>query len=95
MAEAMNADGKYPVVRISCKPDPYNKVLHIVQKQYLPASKLKAKLLAERFYSTKQDVPHQKYYSQYLPTEEQLILKSPELTAHLAKQKSAAEMETV
>ena len=95
MAEAMNADGKYPVVRISCKPDPYNKVLHIVQKQYLPASKLKAKLLAERFYSTKQDIPHQKYYSQYLPTEEQLILKSPELTAYTEKQKTPNPMEIV
>lgn len=87
MAAAMNLDGKYPVERISCKPDPYNKVLHIVQKKYMPASKLKAKILEERFYRTKQDVPYQKYYSQYLATEEQLVIASPELTAYNLAQK--------
>ena len=83
MAEAMNADGKYVVERINCKPDPYNKVLRFIQENYPQISDIRAKRLEERHYSTKQDIPYQKYFSVYLPTEEQLVISSPELTKSL------------
>ena len=86
MAGAMNADGKYVVERINCKPDPYNKVLRTIQSHYPTISEIGARRLEERFYSTKQDIPYQKYFSIYLPTEQQLVIASPELTAAQAKE---------
>ncbi len=86
MADAMNADGKYVVERINCKPDPYNKVLRVIQANYPTTSQIGARRLEERFYSTKQDIPYQKYFSIYLPTEQQLVISSPELTEINAKE---------
>ena len=86
MADAMNADGKYVVERINCKPDPYNKVLRTIQSHYPTVSQVGARRLEERFYSTKQDVPYQKYFSIYLPTEQQLVISAPELTLDKPKE---------
>lgn len=81
MKVAMNEEGIYPVERINCKPDPYNKVFATISHLYFSVNSIKNGVeLCERHYETKKDILHQTYYSNYDKRFlSQIIIESPEL----------------
>lgn len=82
MKVAMNKEGKYPVERINCKPDPYNKIFGLVHKDYPKYSSIKAKKLQEREYqvSEERNLRDSYYYSKYDGRiVKQIVIDSPEL----------------
>lgn len=79
MQTAMNKDGKYIVERISCKPDPYNKVFAEIKDLYPKVSEIKAKNLTERRYNSRRGINYPSYYASYDKKLEQIVISSPEM----------------